>query len=375
MQKGKTIIIACGASGGHIFPAVSVADELKKEGYNCVFVGNGKSFSSTIEKYGYRSIPLPVSPWNVKNPVRKAMALINFVRAFFKAVKILHDEKASTVFGTGGYATVAAVLAGKFSGIPTVVHEQNVLPGRANKLLSKWVDKICLSFDESRHYLKYRKGAIAVCGNPVRQALIDAVGEKRKEDGMFRLLVLGGSQGAKILSDVVPLAVKNLHDDKKSKIEVIQQTRPEDEERVRKAYADLGVKAEVASFFDDIPQRLIQSHLVVGRSGASTVTECMLLGRAAVFVPLRLADGHQLQNAQVMEQGGAAVVIEQPQFTGERLSQELIHFMKDKVHLKAMEKASAKLAHHDAAKKVAQEVVAQAQHDVIHLSQPVQEEK
>lgn len=364
----KTIIIAAGASGGHIFPALSVADILKAQGYRLVFVGNGKGFKEMITSHGYEVQLLPVSPWNVRNPLKKMKALFNLTRAFFKALGVLHHEKATVVFGTGGYATVAAVLAGKLSGIPTVVHEQNVLPGRANKLLSRLVDKICLSFDESRHYLKFRPNVIAVCGNPVREAVYQARQVERVEDGFFRLLVLGGSQGARILSDVVPEAIAHLHDDKRDKIEVIQQTRPEDENRVRQFYKELGVKAEVSSFFDDLPQKMVQSHLVVGRSGASTVTECMLLGRSAVFVPLKLADGHQLQNAQVMENAGAAIVLEQPNFTPEKLTQQIIHFMKDRVHLSKMEAASAALAQENPAEKVAALVIAESQKDLRHLT-------
>ena len=366
-NTSKNIVVATGASGGHMFPAISVAVELKKRGYNCVFVGGGKSFKSTISAYGFESIELPASPWNVKNPIKKVKAILNLACAFFKAFSILHKYKACTVFGTGGYATVAAVLSGKISGIPTIIQEQNVMPGRANKFLFKWVDRVCLSFNESRHYLKYRPQTFVVTGNPIREAVEAAAKVEREEDGKFRLLILGGSQGARVLSDVVPAAVDLLHDDKKERLVVIQQCRAEDVDRVKKEYEKMGVESEVSAFFEDAPARVRQSHLVVGRSGASTVNECTLLGRAAVFVPLKLADGHQMQNAQVMAGAGAAIIIDQTQFTAERLAQELIHFMKDSVHLQNMEKASLSIAQYDAAQKVADEVVKQADQDIINL--------
>ena len=370
-KKNKTIIIATGASGGHIFPALAVAEELSLQGYNCVFVGNGKGFKHVITDAGFRFIDLPASPWNVRNPLRKLLAVFNLIRAFMRAFKVVHTERASAVFGTGGYATVATMIAGRLSGIPTCVQEQNVLPGRANRMLAKWVDKVCLSFDASRHYLKYRDNIMVLCGNPLRKQVLDVINAKRNEDGLFHILIMGGSQGARILSDVLPEAIKLLKKDLQEKVSITQQARPEDVKRVQEAYEALNVKAEVASFFDDVPQRMINTHLVVARSGASTVTECAALGRAAVFVPLRLADGHQIHNARVLENKEAAVVLEQAHFTPERLSQVIADLMIDKTHLSHMEENARAMAMPDAALNVAKEVMQLAEQDVMHLAQEV----
>ena len=370
-KKNKTIIIATGASGGHIFPALAVAEELSSKGYNCVFVGNGKGFKHVITDAGYRFIDLPASPWNVRNPLRKMLAVFNLIRAFIRAFKVVHQERASAVFGTGGYATVATMIAGRLSGIPTCIQEQNVLPGRANRMLAKWVDKVCLSFDASRHYLKYRSNIMVLCGNPLRKQVLDVMSAKRGKGGKFNLLIMGGSQGARILSDVLPEAVALLKKDQKKKISIVQQARHEDVKRVQDNYAEIGVKAEVASFFDDIPKRMVESNLVISRSGASTVTECAALGRAAVFVPLRLADGHQLHNARVLENKEAAVVLEQTYFTPEKLSQIIADLMVDKTRLSQMEENALSLAMPDAAANVAAEVMQLAEQDVMHLAQEV----
>lgn len=368
-KKIKTAIIAAGASGGHIFPALAVANELKKQGFHCVFVGRGGAFSRVVKEDGFDIKELPASPWNVKNPARKLLAIFNLIRAFVQAFKLIHNEKASVVFGTGGYATVAAVLAAKLSGVPTVIQEQNVLPGRANRFLSKWADRVCLSFESSRHYLRYREGVMVVTGNPIRNKIIEARNLKRVEDGKFRILIAGGSQGARILSDVVPNAMNLLPYAHKKQIEIVQQTRVEDRQRVINFYHEFDVPAQVEVFFDDLETKMVQSNLIIARSGASTVNEAALLGRAAIYVPLKLADGHQIQNAKAMEHIGAAIVMEQHCFTAEKLAEKLSELIEDKAFIAKMEKSAYDSSKVDAAKNVADEVVKLSEEDLLHLAE------
>ena len=370
-SQGQTILIATGASGGHVFPALAVADELTEFGYNCVFIGCGKNFISMVEGSGYRSIILPASPWNIKNPVRKLWAGFNLIRAMSKAVATIHKERASAVFGTGGYATVATILAARISGVPTIIQDQNVLPGRANRFLARWVDKVCLSFEDSRHYLKYRPNIMTVCGNPIRKRIINAKSKKREDNGKFNILVLGGSQGARILSDIVPEAVNLLPDEIKAKVVVTQQTRPEDVVRVEDFYAKNNVEHKVEKFFNKVEDEIVNSNIVIGRSGASTVNECSILGRAAILVPTKSADGHQLLNAKVMADAEAAVILEQPDFTPKKLMHKLLELIEDKSRLENMEQRSVTLSNPDAAKLVAKEVIALASQDVMHLAEEI----
>lgn len=371
----KTVVIAAGASGGHLFPALAVANKLKEKGFNCLFVGRGAQFSGAIEKEGYDILELPASPWNVRNPIKKLWAVFNLFRAFVRSFKLIHHHKASVVFGTGGYATVAAVMAAKLAGVPTIIQDQNVLPGRANRFLAKWVDKVCLSYESSRHYLKYRDGVMVVTGNPIRQKVIDAKNVQRTEDGKFRLLVVGGSQGAKILSDVVPNAIKLLPYEILKNIEVTQQARPEDVVRVKNLYHASDIPATVESFFEKLEEGIRQSHLVIARSGASTVNEVALLGRAAIYVPLKLADGHQLQNAKVMEGAGAAIVMEQQHLTPEKLAEKLKELYEDKAFIGKMEKAAHSLADTEASSKIAAEVSRLSEEDILHLAEQVESKK
>ena len=373
----KTVVIASGASGGHLFPALAVADVLKEQGYHCIFVGNGRGFEGKIEAAGYRFLSLPASAWNVRNPFKKALALFNLMRAFFIAFKLLHKEKACTVLGTGGYASVATIMAAKVSGISTCIQEQNVLPGRANRFLARFADKICLSFEESRHYLRYRRGAIVVCGNPLRKAVLEAEKTPKETKDSFQITVLGGSQGARILSDVVPEALCLFAKQFKKPLTIIQQARVEDIDRVKIVYATaikkgLEIETEVSSFFEDIPQKMVQSDLVIGRSGTSTVMECCQLSCPAVFVPLKLADGHQLLNAQVMASVDAAVIVEQQDFTVENLAATLKELTSDKNRLSKMAKNAKKIAVGDAAEKVAKEVMHLADEDVMHLAEEIE---
>jgi UDP-N-acetylglucosamine--N-acetylmuramyl-(pentapeptide) pyrophosphoryl-undecaprenol N-acetylglucosamine transferase len=372
-ESKKTIVIAAGASGGHLFPALAVANKLKEQGFDCLFVGRGKQFSHLIEKEGYALLELPASPWNVRNPIKKLKALFNLFRAFWRAFKLIHQNKASVVFGTGGYATVAAMLAAKLAGVPTIIQDQNVMPGRANRFLAKWVDKVCLSYESSRHYLKYRDGVMVVTGNPIRDKVIEAMDLARPQDGQFRIVIIGGSQGAKVLSDVVPNAMNLLPYEVLKNIEIVQQTRPEDVVRVKNLYHDFKVPAKVESFFEDLEKEMRHCHLVIARSGASTMDEVCILGRAAIYVPLRLADGHQLQNAKVMENVGAALVMEQHVFTPEKLAEKITELFEDKAFLAKMEQSAKEMSQLDAADKVAEQVVKLSDEDIFNLAKQVNE--
>ncbi len=369
MTQGKTILITSGASGGHIFPALAVADDLKHQGHTCIFLLGGHKFDYLITGAGYQLETLPASAFNVSNPFRKLKAIFQLVRGFFVALRVIHKYQPSVVFGTGGYATVSAVLAAKISGVPTAIQEANVLPGRANKMLSKWVDRIALNFEESRAYLPRKKPVFFVCGNPVRQDIIHASRHMRSESGVFRLLILGGSQGARILSDVVPEMVARLSEEDQNKLEVVHQARAEDIERVQRAYATAHLaKLEVKPFIDDIGVSLVNAHLVISRAGAGSIVENNLIGRAAVYVPHQMADNHQLLNAQVAENAGAAIILEQPMFTPENLLAHVRALMHDKERLQEMEKCAKILAKPNATKDVAKLVLDLAMKDVLTMS-------
>lgn len=358
MGEKRTILVASGASGGHLFPALAVAQALQTQFEIKVILGGGK-FLDVVERTGLPYVRLPAAAFNDRGPLGLLWAFGKLARGFFKALKLVVREKPVAVFGTGGYATVALMLAAKLRGVPTVIHEQNVLPGRANRFLARFADVVVLTFEESLGYLNGVKGRVVVAGTPLREEIL-AAGRERKphEGGVFNLLVLGGSQGARILSEVVPEMVAMLPETERARLHVVQQVRADDFERVTSLYAKQGLAGvTVETFFTDMPRRYGEADLVIGRSGVGTVLECATMGVAAIYVPLELADGHQKLNASVAEKVGAAVVVEQPYFTPANLLVHVRALMQDRVRLDSMGKAALSLARPDATQVVARVVM------------------
>lgn len=363
MAVKKTVLVASGASGGHLFPALAVAQALcEAEGSRPAFdvkvILGGSKFLDVVERTGLPYVRLPAAAFNDRGPLGVLWAFAKLARGFFKALKLVMREKPVAVFGTGGYATVALMLAAKLRGVPTVIHEQNVLPGRANRFLARFADVVVLTFEDSLRYLPGIKGRVVVAGTPLREEILVAARDKKvKETAIFNLLVLGGSQGARILSEVVPEMVGMLPEVERARLHVVQQVRGDDFERVTTAYAKQSLAGvTVENFFTDMPRRYAEADLVIGRSGVGTVLECATMGVPAVYVPLELADGHQKLNASVAEKVGAAVVVEQAYFTPANLLVHVRALMQDKVRLDAMGKAALGLARPDATRVVAQVV-------------------
>ena len=275
-----------------------------------------------------------------------------------QARKILRRLDAAVVVGFGGYPCVAPVFAarGLGRGRPAIVlHEQNAVLGRANRLLVGRADLLALSFDATA---RVPAGTPAqVVGNPVRAGF--SAQPYALPGATFRLLVLGGSLGARVLSDVVPAAVAALPETMRPLLRVAQQCRAEDSSRVAEAYNAIGVRAEVATFFDDVPERLAQAHLVVARAGASTVAELALVGRPSILVPLPHAiDDHQSANARVLAEADAACVIPQAEFTAERLAGLVGQLRAEPGHLAVAARAARALARPGAADALADAVEA-----------------
>lgn len=360
-----TILMACGASGGHIFPALAVADELMQahEIKSLFVLGGQPKFAQNITDAGHRVASLPAAPWSGRNPLKKLAVLWKLWQAYRQARDLIKTEKPKAVLGFGGYATVALVWAARREKVPVVLHEQNAIPGRANRFLFGKADKIALSFAAAEGHIaaKYR-GKCVLTGNPVRQNVHIAGKNVREDDETFHLLVQGGSLGARYLSDIVPNALDEMTEGELIRTHVVHQARPEDVSRVEAAYKRLGLAGyEVKSFYEDMPARLIWSHLTIGRAGAGTLAELALLGRAAILIPHRLADHHQKANAKVFADDNAAVLMEEPDTTPTRLAEEIEVFYRDWQSgggtRTNMQDAAKKLAVPDAAAQVAKVVV------------------
>jgi UDP-N-acetylglucosamine--N-acetylmuramyl-(pentapeptide) pyrophosphoryl-undecaprenol N-acetylglucosamine transferase len=274
----------------------------------------------------------------------------------------------AAVIGFGGYPSIPAVLAARLRRIPTLIHEQNGVMGRANRLLAPRVTAIATSFAGVVDGEPALAAKATRTGNPLRPAVLAAITPyaTAESNGPLRLLVFGGSQGARIMADVVPPAVERLDAALRARLSVMQQARSEDIERVRMTYRRIGVAAEVAPFFLDLPTRIAAAHVVVSRSGASTVAELAALGRPAVLVPLPHAlDQDQLANARVLESAGGAILLRQDAFTPERLAREIVALAAHPARLTAMAAGARSTGAPDAAERLADLVM-----KVARLSQP-----
>jgi UDP-N-acetylglucosamine--N-acetylmuramyl-(pentapeptide) pyrophosphoryl-undecaprenol N-acetylglucosamine transferase len=272
--------------------------------------------------------------------------------------------KPAIVVGFGGYPTIPPLLAATARGIPTLIHEQNAVMGRANRFLAPRVRAIATGFPGILERNPALAAKAAHTGNPVRPAVIAAAATPYLPlgaGGTLELLVFGGSQGARVMADIVPDAIALLDPALRARLYVVQQARAEDLPRVREDYARVGVKAEVAPFFADLPARMAQAHLVVSRSGASTVAELSAIGRPSILVPLPGAlDQDQLHNARILEKAGGAVTIEQDGFTPDHAAAEMTALLTDPARLTAMAAAAKSIGVLDAADRLAELVLRHA---------------
>jgi len=323
MASAPVVLLAAGGTGGHLFPAEALADALKRRG---VVVDLATDERAT--RYGH-DFParvthvIPSATIRGRDPVSMAKTVAVLGIGAMKALMLLRRIRPVAVVGFGGYPTLPPLLAATLRRIPTVIHDANAVMGRANRMLAPRVTAIATSFPGMKLEPKLAAKATTT-GNPVRPMVLAAAARAYAvpvPGGPFNLLVTGGSQGARVMADVVPGAVEAMAPELRAHLSVVQQARGEDETRVREAYARLGVKAEVAPFFSDLPARIAAAHLVVSRSGASTIAELAAIGRPSILVPLPHAlDQDQLANANVLANAGGAIVLKQDDFTPARLS-------------------------------------------------------
>ena len=315
----ELIALAAGGTGGHVFPAQALAAELQRRGHLVAVItdARGASFGEDVATYTIPAARLERSVRGIAAAVREMMT------GTTAALRLLRRLRPVAVVGFGGYASVPPVLAARLLGIPRVLHEQNAVLGRANRFLANQVDRIAVSFAEVAAVRQRNRRKLVRTGNPVRPAIARARTPYSPPgpDGRVNLLVLGGSQGARVFSDVIPEALALLPPALRQRICVVQQCRSEDVDRVREAYAASAVSAELSSFFSDIPERLAASHLVLTRAGASSVAELAAAGRPGIFVPYPFAtDDHQTANARALDAAGAGWLIPQRAFSPETVS-------------------------------------------------------
>jgi len=321
------IVLASGGTGGHLFPARALAERLVDLGREVALVTDRRGVDLGTGLAGVPVHTVRSAAMAGRRLSGRLTGAVDLLVGTWEARRLMRQMGAVCVVGFGGYPSVPPVMAASRLGLPCLIHEQNAVLGRANRLLASRVDIVATSFAETAGLPSSSRARVVVTGNPVRPE-IAALGDRPYEapngDGRLRILIIGGSQGARVLSDIVPAALETLPAGARGRVLITQQCRPEDIERVREAYDRLGVQAELATFFDDMAVRLDNSQLVISRAGASSVAEIAAAGKPAILVPYRFAaDDHQSANAAAVEADGAAWMMPEAAFTPEALAARL----------------------------------------------------
>ena len=356
-MSGRPILLAAGGTGGHLFPAAALAQELKRRGYEVELATDERA-----EKYGVefpaRAIHrIPSATFGSRSPIAIAQTFARLFDGYLKALNLLSKIEPLAVIGFGGYPTVPPIMAARSLGIPTAIHEQNAVMGRANRFLSRFADRIALSFMPTKQLRPSAEARAQLTGTPVRDTALayrEVTYVAPEPASRLLLLVFGGSQGAHFFAEVVPQALALMPSPYRWRLTVVQQARDEDLAGLRETYKEAGIAAHLATFFRDLPERIATAHLVIARAGASTVAELMAIGRPCILVPLPHAlDNDQLENATRLQEGGGGWCIRQNELTPERLANELEGlFTSPGLLATAAAKAKA-MAEIDAVKKLA----------------------
>jgi UDP-N-acetylglucosamine--N-acetylmuramyl-(pentapeptide) pyrophosphoryl-undecaprenol N-acetylglucosamine transferase len=321
------VVLAAGGTGGHVFPAEALAAELGTRGYRLALItdrrgGNLSGRLAELETHRVRAGGIVG-----KGFFARIFSAFEILIGTFQAWFLLRRMKPAVVVGFGGYASVPTMLAAAYSGTKAAIHEQNAVLGRANRLLASRVEKIATSFEKVSSIPEPALSNVIVTGMPVRPAVAtvrDREYPNLSDDGTINLAVFGGSQGAHIFSEVVPAAMKRLSDKTRARIKITQQSRPEDIDQARSAYQALGIDAAISNFFDDVPEHIADAHLVICRSGASTIAELTTIGRPAIMVPYRHAvDDHQSKNAHAVDEVGGGWLIPEDAFSEDVLADRI----------------------------------------------------
>ncbi|MBS4003926.1 MAG: undecaprenyldiphospho-muramoylpentapeptide beta-N-acetylglucosaminyltransferase [Afipia sp.] len=357
MPNRPLIMLAAGGTGGHLFPAEALGVALMKRGARVRLMTDSRAV-----RYGGMFTPdmmdvVPSETVRGRTPWALARTGAMLAAGGAMSLALLLRQKPKAVIGFGGYPTLPPLIAAKLLGIPTIIHDSNAVLGRANRLLSTRVSAIATSLPGVLDRDPALAGKATVTGTPMRPAILAAAAvpyASPDPTGPLRLLVVGGSQGARIMADIVPPAIEKLEPALWRRLSLVQQVREEDMTRVRAVYDRLKIEAELAPFFADLPARLAATHLVISRSGAGTVAELGAIGRPSILVPLPGAiDQDQFANAGVLEKAGGAIRIPQNEFTPDRLASEISTLAADPARLTTMATSARSVGRLDAAERLA----------------------
>jgi UDP-N-acetylglucosamine--N-acetylmuramyl-(pentapeptide) pyrophosphoryl-undecaprenol N-acetylglucosamine transferase len=357
MTTSPLILLAAGGTGGHLFPAEALGVELIRRGMRVRLATDSRALRYS-GLFSHDTIDVvPSETVRGRDPWSLARTGVMLAAGTAVALNLMRRLKPAAVVGFGGYPTLPPLLAARLFGIPTVIHDSNAVLGRANRFLSARVSAIATSLPGVLDQDPALAAKTTTTGTPMRPAILAAAAVKfisPEPSGPLRLLVVGGSQGARVMSDIVPGAIERLEPAHWSRLVLVQQVREEDMARVRAVYQRLNINAELAPFFADLPARLAASHLVISRSGAGTVAELGAVGRPSILVPLPGSiDQDQFANAGVLAQAGGAIRIAQTDFTHDRLAAEISALAAEPARLTAMAAGARTVGKLDAAERLA----------------------
>jgi UDP-N-acetylglucosamine--N-acetylmuramyl-(pentapeptide) pyrophosphoryl-undecaprenol N-acetylglucosamine transferase len=352
----STFVLMAGGTGGHLFPAMALAQELRRRGHDVQLMTDHRVASYGQDFPASATHVVPSATPSVRDPIKFVVAGCKIAWGTIVAIGTLGRIRPNAVVGFGGYPVFPPFLAASLLRIPGILHEQNAVMGRANRALGRFARAIALSFARTAKAEAFAAKSSWV-GNPVRdrvRAVSSTPYPALDPSGPIRLLVFGGSQGARVFSELVPPAIAQLPAELRSRLHLTQQCRPDDLDRVAEVYRQAKVNVELAPFFTDLPERMAASHLVVARSGASTVAELCVLGRPAIMVPLQVSlDGDQKYNAQVLEAAGGGWIAEQATLSPLSLGTRLQSLLGDPQGLARAAAAARSLGQPDAVSKLA----------------------
>lgn len=349
-KKTLRAVLAGGGTGGHVIPAIAIANELRdRYGAEVVFIGTARGIETRlVPQAGYRLELVKVGALNQVSLGTRVKTMFDLPRAVAQCSRFFKEFKPDVVVSVGGYASGPAMIAVGLSGVPSVIFEPNYVPGFANRISARWAKAACVHFQDTCRYLKN----CTVTGVPVRKAFFEI--QLRPGDSTPSLLVFGGSQGARAINNAIVAALPILKE-KLPQLRIVHQTGPKELELVQQGYASAGVSADVKPFIDDMPRAFAEADLIVCRSGASTVAEVAAAGKTAIFIPLpTAADDHQTKNAEALAKADAGVLMPQSQMTPEKLASTIVELLTDRARLKAMSENARRMSQADAAGKVAE---------------------
>jgi UDP-N-acetylglucosamine--N-acetylmuramyl-(pentapeptide) pyrophosphoryl-undecaprenol N-acetylglucosamine transferase len=353
----KLAVVAAGGTGGHLFPAQALAEALIARGWGVVLASDERVAGLAQEFPAERRIGLSAATFKRGDPIGMVRAGLAVARGVVQARAAFREMGPNVVVGFGGYPSAPALVAAILDKRPTMIHEQNAVMGRTNRRLAPHVDTVACAFPTLKKAPAKVADNAVVVGNPVRpaiRALFDVPYIPPEPNGPVRILITGGSQGARLLSELVPEAVKALPDDLRKRLHVVQQARAESMNFARRAYRDAVVDAEIAPFFRDIASRLRDAHLVIGRAGAGSVCEFAVAGKPAILVPLAIAlDDDQGENARLLQDAGAAEVAREHQLTVDTMTKALTTLLNNPARLARMAEGARAVAIPDAAERLA----------------------